>query len=306
MTAIYKLSGLSKQGFHQTLKREREFDERVTDLIHDADKIREEHPGCGVEKMYDILQPSWIGRDRFVDIFMGFGYRVRYQKNYQRTTYAGSSHYPNLIEGIILNNKNQLWQTDITYYRIGNKFYYLVFIIDVYTKVILGYQASRNMKKEANINALLMAMGNSGGNLSDLIHHSDRGSQFTSIEYLELQLESGIATSMGKSAMSNAYAERINGTIKNEYLKLWNINDYQTLVEKLHKAVNNYNHKRIHNSLPGKTTPKRFEQDLLILSGQKRPTEIVYAEGNRKIKEASSLHDLWPEKTLWYPVCPIV
>lgn len=282
------------------------FEERVSYLIHDVDTIREGHPGCGIEKMYDILQPSWIGRDRFIKIFMDLGYRVRYPKNYQRTTYAGAYYYPNLIEGLILNDKNQLWQTDITYYRIGNMFYYLVFIIDVYTKVILGYQASRNMKKEANIDALLMAMENSGGNLSDLIHHSDRGSQFTSIEYLKLQQENGITTSMGKSAMSNAYAERINGTIKNEYLKFWDIKDYQTLVERLDIAVNNYNHKRIHNSLPGKTTPNQFEQNLVTLSRQKRPTEIVYAEGNRKIKEALSLPDLWPEKTLWYPVCPIV
>src|SRR5690554_7952496 len=88
-------------------------------------------------------------------------------------------------------------------------------IIDVYTREVLGYNVGDNMRKEANIKALKMALeGIAPEQREKMIHHSDRGSQYGSREYKKLLTDNGIQISMGMKAQDNAYAERINGTIK--------------------------------------------------------------------------------------------
>lgn len=305
MSQIHEIAGISKQAYHQQKQRDELFNERLIFLLIEVDLVREDHPGCGIEKMYDTLLPEWLGRDRFVNILMQLGYRVKPLRNYTRTTFPSCFRFKNLIEGLLLWDKNQLWQSDITYFRVGSDYCYIVFIIDVYTKQILGFQASDNMRAEANILALKMAIKNSGKSIKGLIHHSDRGSQYGEKTYVKLLEDAGAYISMGLSAQDNAYAERVNGTIKNEYLRYWEIKDLLSLQRKLAKAVNHYNNKRIHRSLPKKSTPNEFNKEIVTSPSQKRPMVTVYAEGNQKIKEALSLQDLWPEKTLWFPVCPI-
>ncbi|SHF06710.1 Transposase InsO and inactivated derivatives, partial [Psychroflexus salarius] len=224
------------------------------DLITQADILREEHPGCGVEKMYKTLKPQHLGRDKFCEIFMDLGYRIRTIKNYRRTTIPTHLNYPNLIEGMMVTRPYQVLQSDITYFDIEGKFYYLVFIIDVYTREILGYNVSNNMRKESNIKALKMALKQvNPSEAKEMIHHSDRGSQYGSTAYKRILRDAGIKLSMGMKAQDNAFAERVNGTIKNEYLNLWHINNLRNLQAKTKKAVEHYNTKRQHDNLKGKT-----------------------------------------------------
>lgn len=305
MRSIYKIARVSKQAAHKYFKHEDELSKKLSDLLVEADELKEEHPGCGVEKMYQTLQPEWLGRDKFISLFMQLGYRVRTQKNYQKTTIPVHSQYKNLIQGLMVQDRNIVWQTDITYFRIGNRYYYIVFIIDVYTKRILGYKASDNLRAEANLAALRMAFKNSNGNLGRLIHHSDRGSQYIDTDYIELLNGKRIMISMGEKAQDNAYAERINGTIKNEYLKYWEINSLNELQKKLTKAVNHYNIKRKHNEIPGRLTPVKFDKSLLDLESQRRPTVIIYAEGNNKIKAESSRFDFKQKREPLAHNCPI-
>jgi putative transposase len=163
MRAVLKIAGVSRQAVHKYLKQQADFQKKLSYLILEADILREEHPGCGVEKMYETLQPDWLGRDTFIALFMTLGYRVKIQRNYQRTTVPVHSQYENLIQGMMVQDKNIVWQTDITYFLIGNQFFYIVFILDVYTRMILGYQASDHLRAEANLAALKMAIRNSSG-----------------------------------------------------------------------------------------------------------------------------------------------
>jgi len=305
MRSIYKIARVSKQAVHKYFRHEDELSEKLSGLLLEADELKDEHPGCGVEKMYQTLKPKWLGRDKFITLFMQLGYRVRIQKNYQKTTIPVHSQYKNLIQGLMVQDRNIVWQTDITYFRILNRYYYIVFIIDVYTKRILGYKASDNLRAEANMLALRMALKNNRGDIGRLIHHSDKGSQYIYAQYLDLLNSKGIIISMGERAQDNAYAERINGTIKNEYLKYWEISSLSELQKKLTKAVNHYNNKRIHNELPGRQTPLEFDESLLDLESQRRPTVIIYAEGNYKIKTASSRFDFKPKREPLAHNCPI-
>lgn len=215
MNKLYTAVGISKQAVHQYDARQKVFDKKVIQLILEAEELREDHPGCGVEKMYYTLQPNFIGRDRFIELMMELGYRLKRKKNYRRTTIASKVYHPNLIKGMIIDRPSMVWQSDITYIPIGNKHYYAVFIIDVYTKKIVGYQVSDHMRANANVQALKMALKE---NDAPEIHHSDRGSQYTYKGYIELLKKNGVKLSMALSAQDNAYAERINRTIKEEYL----------------------------------------------------------------------------------------
>jgi transposase-like protein len=255
MNQLYKVVGVSKQAVNQYSKRQVLFDKNVQNLIIEAEELRAEHPGCGVEKMYNTLKPDFIGRDRFIDLFMSLGFRIKKKKNYRRTTYASSIYYPNLIKGMQLKAPSVIWQSDITYISVGDKFYYAVFIIDVYTKKIVGYQVSNHMRATANINALNQALKD---NKAPLIHHSDRGSQYVCKEYNELLKDNKSKISMALCGQDNAYAERINRTIKEEYLDYWNPKTFDQLKKCLEKAVNHYNNKRPHNNI-GKLSPMEFE-----------------------------------------------
>ena len=226
----------------------------------------------------DLRSKGW-GRDKTEQFLLQSGYRINYPPNYKRTTYAQHHlHYPNLIEGLELNNINQLVQTDITYYRVGERFYYLVFLIDVYSRRIVGYALNKTLEAEGNIKALRMFFSCRGRcKFPELIHHSDRGGQYLDEEYRGLLTYGNIQISMWDVAWKNAYTERIHRTIKEEYLDGWKIKDYRSLSQCLKKAVAHYNSKRRHKSL-GWKPPLQFEQEVEKLTPASRPKMKIYKE----------------------------
>lgn len=243
-----------------------------------ADVLKKEHPGCGVEKMYYSLKPDFIGRDRFIDTFMGLGYRVVKHKNYRKTTRSVSTNYANLIKGLQVNSPSTVWQSDITYIRIGEKYHYAVFIIDVYTKKIVGYQVSDHMRATANLLALKKALK---GNKAPKIHHSDRGSQYIYKDYIGLLQSKDCKISMALSAQDNAYAERINRTIKEEYLKAWKPISFQGLKKQVKKAVEHYNKVRPHYHLKN-LSPEQFEQKWKLTSHKNKPLITIFNHQSNK------------------------
>ena len=246
MNALYQSIGISKQAVHQYNGRQVEFDQKVEQLVVQAEVLRKAHPGCGVEKMYYTLKPDFMGRDRFIETFMELGFGLKRKRNYSRTTYASRFHYSNLIKGLKVDKPGLVWQSDITYIQVGNRFYYAVFIIDVYSKQIVGYRVADHMRADINLTALKMALEAHG---PPKIHHSDRGVQYTSKSYTDLLREHGVQISMGLTAEDNAYAERVNRTIKEEYLDHWKPKDFRTLNGCLKRAVIHYNSARPHRSL---------------------------------------------------------
>ncbi len=272
MNQLYRTIGISKQAIHQYANRQYVFNQKIEQLVLEADELRTEHPGCGVEKMYYTLKPDFIGRDRFIDLFMQLGYRVSKLKNYRRTTIASNIYYPNLIKGLTLSAPSTVWQSDITYIDVGNKFYYGVFILDVYTRKIVGYQISDHMRATANLTALKMALKN---NPAPQIHHSDRGSQFTYKEYIELLKDCRCEISMGLMPQDNAYAERIHRTIKNEYLNHWRPENFSQLKKYINKAVEHYNHRRHHTGL-NRMIPVYFEKKWSTLPENKKPKMTIF------------------------------
>jgi transposase InsO family protein len=145
---------------------------------------------------------------------------------------------------------------------MNSKFYYLTFILDQYSRRIIGYSASRTLRTEdTTIPALRMALTRIRGDESiKPIIHSDGGGQYYSKEFLSLT-KGCLRNSMCEIVYENPHAERINGIIKNSYLKGYNPTSYDTLNKKLDKAVYMYNYEKPHSSIKH-FTPVEFEQRL--------------------------------------------
>ncbi len=272
LNSLYRETGLSKQAVAQYDARQTVFDNKVAQMVLEADELREDHPGCGVEKMYYTLKPDFMGRDRFIELMMELGYRLKRKKNYRKTTIASKIYYPNLIKGMEVDRPSMVWQSDITYIPIGDRHYYAVFIIDVYTKKIVGHKVSDNMRAQANMDALNMALRE---NDAPLIHHSDRGSQYIYKQYIDLLKQNKSQISMALSAQENAYAERINRTIKEEYLDHWKPKTFNQLKRMTTKAVQNYNTKRIHNN-NNRMSPEKFINQFSLLRPQQRKLMTIF------------------------------
>lgn len=269
------------------------------------DLLRSEHPGCGLAKAYDTLRPSFIGRDRFIEFFSEMGYRVKLPKSFIKTTIPGTYVYPNLIEGRIVDRINQVVQSDITYILVQNQFYYAVFIIDVFSKRIVGYQVSDHLRATANLKAFRQLIKLRGAtNLVNLIHHSDRGSQYSCKAYRQLLYKTQCLISMDQSAQQNAYAERVNGIIKNEYLTYWAIQDLNDLKRKLNRAVKHYNFERIHRHLPDKLSPVQFELKWPKSTKLRQHQELIYSPNNyvSRAKQKSFFKQMQKANG---PFCPI-
>ena len=260
------------------LQRHQQGFERSQQFIDKAAALREDHPEMGCRKMALKIKQPGSGRDKTEALLISAGFRVIYPPNYIKTTHSVRfRQFGNLIEGMVLTNINTVVQTDITYLWVKDRFYYLVFIIDVYSRFIIGYHASCGLEAEANMQALKMIIQLRGKeNMKGLIHHSDRGSQYNCKKYLAVLKEHGIKVSMCNEAWENAYTERINRTIKHEYLRHRKIDSLPSLRKEMSRTIKLYNNDRPHWSLLKQMAPAIFEEYVNKLSKAKRPKVVIY------------------------------
>ena len=263
MNAVYAIAGASKQGFHQYLNRRLRQQDAEAQLLPVIRQIRADHPKLSVRKMYWMVKPDSMGRDRFEAFCLSEGFGVAVVKNYQRTTYSlGVTRFENLLLQMReLTAINQVWVSDITYFRLGERFYYLTFIMDRFSRRIIGYQASESLLTEqTTLPALEQAITTRKGQaIRGTIFHSDGGGQYYCKQFLALTARSKLKNSMAESVYENPHAERVNGIIKNEYLVSYTPSSFQQLKRMLHKAVRLYNTERPHLALAYQT-PVAFEQ----------------------------------------------
>lgn len=274
MKTLYSIVGLSKQALHQHNKRQLHLSAEHEDIVRQAMAIRERHPGMGSRTMYDLLFNVSQGRDKIERFLLDSGFRLKRKVNFLKTTHRQKAYdFPNLINGLVVRGINQVWQTDITYFILPEgKVFYLVFIIDVYSRRIIGFTANDHMRAQANLECLKMAFKvRQGASLKGLIHHSDHGGQYIDQDYLKALRTREIKISMGNYAWENAYTERINGTLKNDYLHNRDINNLSTLQKVLAKDVPSYNFEKPHRALPKRMTPMAFEHYLTTIPKSKIP-----------------------------------
>lgn len=290
MEAVYQSLGLSRQAHYKSVHKPKQ--DTNTVLIDQAHEIRKHHRRMGCRKIANRIKTSGSGRDKTERMLLHNGFRIiRKRKHIKTTQRQLEMYFPNLIRGMILNGKNQLIQTDITYYILGEKHYYIVFIIDVYTRLITGFNVSDTLKASENIKALKKAITyRSGDDLSKMIHHSDKGSQYIDKEYLLLIRYHNMQVSMCDYAWENAYGERINRTIKEEYLDTREIRNLPQLKQEVKRAVYLYNHDRAHDSLYRKMSPVKFEQYLSTINANQYPQMKLHLPDSTLLTEITVIN----------------
>lgn len=234
-------------------------------IIQRVKQIRETHRRMGTRKLYEMLQPFMlehqikIGRDALFNMLSANHLLVRKRKRRIQTTnsYHWLRKHPNLIRKFVPTGPNQLWVSDITYWKIKTgEHLYISFITDAYSRKIVGYQVAETMEAIESIQALQMALSALGAESHlHLIHHSDRGIQYCSHAYVKLLQDYNIKISMTESGdpLENALAERINGIIKEEYLETYDISNLKDAKKLLKSVVELYNTERPHMSISNLT-----------------------------------------------------
>jgi putative transposase len=175
----------------------------------------------------------------------------------------GRKIYPNLARDLVLSGVNQLWIADLTYIRLREEFVFLAAILDAFSRRVIGWALDRYLDDELTLTALRMAIAQRSPS-AGLVHHSDRGSQYASRDYIELLATNQIRISMSRKAnpWDNAACESFMKTLKYEEVYR---NEYRDLAEaraaigKFLETI--YNQKRLHSSL-GYLPPAEFEAQL--------------------------------------------
>lgn len=237
-----------------------------------VDRQRKHLPRIGTRKIYylikDDLQAQGLkfGRDKLFDLMRFYDLQIKPRRRYTKTT--NSKHWmrkwPNIIKGNPVCYQDQVWVSDITYIKTEEGNCYLNMITDAYSRKIMGYVVADNMEAESMIEALKMALIRRQTPLIETIHHSDRGLQYCSKEYVNTAAENNIKLSMTENGdpYENALAERMNRTVKEEFGMDRRMKSKEQVKKLVEESIFLYNHKRPHLALKMKTPDQVYYEKI--------------------------------------------
>ncbi len=292
LSRFCKLLGITRQAYYQHFWRIEDKGVEQQLVLQELLRIREKHRRMGTRKLYEKLQPFMLehqikmGRDALFDLLSANHLLVRKRKRRIQTTqsFHWLRKYPNLIKGFVPTASNQLWVSDITYWKIENGHVYISFITDAYSHKIVGYHVAETLESMQTLRALRMALSGlfeEPENHSQLIHHSDRGLQYCAHEYVKTLKENNIRVSMTENGdpLENAIAERVNGIIKEEYLQHYSVANITQARILLQNAIGLYNRDRPHNSIgnlvPNQVHNKKIKTEKIWKNYYREKTTIV-------------------------------
>jgi putative transposase len=266
---MVKLAGVSRASYYRFGHQAESGPDPDMDLRDAIQRIALEWPSYGRRRVTaELRRRGWtVNPKRVYRLMREDNLLCVRKRKFVVTTDSNHSRkvYPNLARHMLLTGTDQLWRADITYIRLEAEFVFLAVILDAYSRRVIGWSLDRSLEDELTLSALRMALARRVVE-PGLVHHSDRGSQYASIDYTELLKENGIDISMSRKAnpWDNAACESFMKTLKYEEVYR---NEYRDLAEAkagirefLEKV---YNQKRLHSAL-GYVPPAEFEAQLAL------------------------------------------
>jgi len=250
--------GMSRQNYYAARRHRgrREIDEAL--IVECVRQERRLQPRIGVRKLLFLLQGALaeagvaIGRDRFIEVLRAHGLLVERKRTWPRTTQSRHTLpvFYNLVAGLELTAPNQVWVSDLTYIRTEEGFLYGAVIMDRFSRKIVGAHIGDSLEAQGCIQALEAALADLPADRFP-IHHSDRGCQYCCHDYVARLQERGLSISMTEQnhCYENAHAERVIGTLKQEYELDATFRTKEDAMRAFYQAVEVYNRFRPHLSL---------------------------------------------------------
>jgi putative transposase len=262
--------GLGRSAYYyRSRQKSMEAKTEEADLRDRIERIVVEHARYGYRRVtYQLRREGYtVNHKRVARVMREQSLQCQVKRRWVKTTDSDHSYriYPNLVKGLEVKGRNQVWVGDITYIRILTGFLYLAVILDLFSRKVIGWALSEHIDAQLTLAALRMAL-EERGSVEGCIHHSDRGVQYACHAYVEELQAAQMRISMARKGnpYDNAAAESFMKTLKYEEVYLW---DYQNVEDVKHRIPyflqEVYNQKRLHSAL-GYVTPEEFEQAELV------------------------------------------
>lgn len=277
MKELYSVAGITKQALWKHRKHQELRWGQTTQVIKTIERKRKDHRKMGVRNLYYMVkEESPVGRDIFERIGLSNGFRIKRTRSVIKTTWSQRvEYYPNLIEGKILTGINQVWQSDMFYIMSQGQVFYGVTILDVYSRKLLSLHISRSLSAKSLESAMKKALKQRvGHDLRGCIFHSDRGGQYISKSHKLILRQNKMVISMCVLPQENAYAERVQGTLKNDYIVFKNLRE-ENMAYVSSKTLRLYNDEKPHLGLK-RMSPTDFEKYVDKLPQLERPQMPIY------------------------------
>lgn len=232
-------------------------------IMNEMRDIHQDIPSYGYRRMLVALREKGfvINHKRVSSLFKLAGLRAIYPQ--KKTTIRNPQHkvFPYLLRGIVIDRPNQVWQVDITYIKIRGGFVYLICLIDVFSRKIMGWKLSTSLDTAPCLEAFNNALKHGAPE----IVNSDQGCQFTSQEWIAaVQHKSCLVSMDGKGRWAdNVYIERLWRTIKYELVFLHSFDTVQQIRDELGRYIIFYNTRRYHSKLNYHTPDAIFAKKLI-------------------------------------------
>ena len=263
VAVLCRMLGVSKSGYYAWRSRPPSERRRQDALL--IEKIRQIHSRSretyGYPRVHAELRSLGVrcGRRRVARLMRATGLRGCVRGKKRRTTRRDPRAAPApdlLCRDFVAGRPNRVWLADITYIPTREGFLYLAFILDTHSRKVVGWSMAPHMRTELVVDALEMAVWRRGP-VAGLVHHSDRGVQYTAISFGKRLEEVGIVPSMGRTgtALDNAMAESFIATLKTELVHRRRFPDREVARSAIFEYLEGfYNRRRLHSALTYKET----------------------------------------------------
>lgn len=281
MEKVYSSLGVTRQGIWQSFSVKNKKDTIEEEIIKKVIDFRVSHPKMGARPLFHSMVNHGInipvGITKFEKILRTNDLNVGSVKTYKPQTSdgKGKENYTNLINGLKVNDINQVLVADMTYYYADDQWRYIMSLKDVYSQ-FMNIEVSIFQDAEAALACLERWVKLRGKkNLQGCIHHSDNGGPYNSKIYKNLLCDLGMIISRAETCVQNGSSEQSHNVVKNMYFEPWGVASFEEMIKAREKFLRANNYERAIKQL-GNRSPVEFEKHIKNIPMEERSSKVLF------------------------------